>query len=375
MSDRHPKTFSGAPTRSNQKGGLLGRLPSYTLIYIPSESGASRKLSVPKAVVFMSILALFALCGAVAALGVSCLRMKGMMSEYDKLRAENHSIRSEAAALVAKLQEVQSNLQRVDTFSDQVREVALDVKPTPGAGNKAIPIGKKNQRFSKPKNEKATGDSAAQPPRKQGKIESLPTNVGPLTPEEYELSKQQGLISDSQVPSSVKFDSLEFKDLFVKLSDIKDKSSSQLHTLETLLGELQTYRTRIAATPTISPVKGWVSSLFGLRASPINGQSRMHQGLDIAAPMGTPIRTAADGTVTKVATAEDYGIYVEVTHGHGVVSRYAHASKISVKPGTKVKKGDQIGNVGMTGRTTGPHLHYELVIHGRKVDPSNFIAR
>ena len=100
----------------------------------------------------------------------------------------------------------------------------------------------------------------------------------------------------------------------------------------------------------------------------------MHQGLDIAAPMGSSINAAAQGTVTKIGYAEDYGNFVEITHGYGVLSRYAHAKSIDVKVGTKVNKGDHIGKVGMTGRTTGPHLHYELQIGGKKIDPSNFIA-
>jgi murein DD-endopeptidase MepM/ murein hydrolase activator NlpD len=100
----------------------------------------------------------------------------------------------------------------------------------------------------------------------------------------------------------------------------------------------------------------------------------MHQGLDIAAPLGSPIKSAAQGTVVRVGYAEDYGKYVEISHGFGVLSRYAHAQSISVKRGDKVKKGDTIGKVGMTGRTTGPHLHYEIEIGGRKVDPSGFIV-
>jgi murein DD-endopeptidase MepM/ murein hydrolase activator NlpD len=99
----------------------------------------------------------------------------------------------------------------------------------------------------------------------------------------------------------------------------------------------------------------------------------MHQGVDIAAPMGSPIRSAANGTVIRAGTAEDYGNYIEIAHGFGVVTRYAHAQKLLVKLGTKVSKGDLIGLVGSTGRTTGPHLHYEVEVGGRKVDPSNFI--
>ena len=169
-------------------------------------------------------------------------------------------------------------------------------------------------------------------------------------------------------------DSLEFKNLFSTLSNIKEKSSEQLQSLGSLLHELQSYRSKLASTPTIAPVEGNVSSLYGWRVSPITGQNRKHQGLDIAAPMGSPIKAAANGTVIKVVSmADDYGNYVEISHGYGVVSRYAHASRIEVKIGTKVAKGDVVGKVGMTGRTTGPHLHYEVEVNGHKVNPSSFI--
>ena len=349
------------------KNGVLSRLPTYTLIYIPNESGASRRISVPKALVFVGIVGLFCLFGGVTALSVTCARLKSVLTEYDSLKAENHSIRSEAAALVAKLQEVQSNLNRVDKFSDEVREVAQDVKPTAQEANAS----KKKSRYNRTK----PNTSAEKLPQgnTQGNVNALAPNIGPLTKEEYALSKKRGGIEAPSMPLNVKFDSLEFKDLFVQLSDIKNKSGNQAEELQGLLETLQLYRLRLASTPSISPVSGWVSSLYGMRASPITGQNRMHQGLDIAAPLGTPIRTAANGTVARVGFADDYGNYAEISHGHGIISRYAHAKSIAVHVGQVVKKGDLIGEVGATGRTTGPHLHYEVVMNGRKVNPATFI--
>jgi len=175
------------------------------------------------------------------------------------------------------------------------------------------------------------------------------------------------------VGSNVNVDNLEFRDLFAALSDIRNKSSLQLQGLSTLLRELQGYRVRLSQTPTIAPVQGYVTSFYGVRLSPFTGESKMHHGVDIAAPMGAPIRAAANGTVVRAGAADDYGNYVEIAHGFGVVTRYAHAQKILVRVGTRVSKGDLIGLVGATGRTTGPHLHYEVEVGGRKVDPSNFI--
>ena len=135
----------------SSKGTLLSRVPSYTLIYIPNETGASRRISVPKPAVLVSLLCLFGLVGAVAALSLNITRLHAIASEYEKLKAENHSIRSEAAALVAKLQEVQSNLNRVDQFSDQVREEAsqLDAKPAKGGRNGSLSLAEPAKKKSK----------------------------------------------------------------------------------------------------------------------------------------------------------------------------------------------------------------------------------
>lgn len=365
MSMQLRKTVSPPPPmKAAGKRGLMSKMPSYNFIYIPNETGASRRISIPKPVVVLMLLALFGLVGAVAALGMNVGRMGQLASDYEKLKAENHSIRSEAAALVSRLQEVQSNLNRVDEFSDQVRSEAaqLDSKPLRGAR----PV---NYSSNEPARKKKRGDTRAAPQAQR----SLPPGIGPLTEEEFALSKQPGGISAQPIANTVKLDSLEFKDLFVTLSDIKDKSSEQLESLGSLLRELQVYRSKLDSTPTIAPVDGYVTSAYGLRVSPITGQNRMHQGLDIAAPMGSPIRAAANGTVIRTGVAEDYGNYVEISHGYGVVSRYAHASKILVRAGDKVTKGTLVGKVGMTGRTTGPHLHYEVEVNGRKVNPGNFI--
>jgi murein DD-endopeptidase MepM/ murein hydrolase activator NlpD len=308
--------------------------------------------------------------------------MSFLAHDYEKLKAENHGIRSEAAALVNKLQQVQNNLSRVDQFSGQVRQEASQLEPGNLKGKKirnGVSLMDGKRAPTTPKG-RADADKAESKPSgmPQGNVRStrrLPAAIGPLTKEEFEYSRRAGTVEAKPVAigMELKTESLEFKNLFETLDDIRSRSSFQAETLSGLLKELQGYRAKLAATPTLAPVQGLVTSQYGRRVSPITGQNRMHQGLDIAAPLGSPIRTAAQGVVKRVGYADDYGKYVEISHGYGVLSRYAHAQSISVKPGEQVKKGDIIGAVGMTGRTTGPHLHYEIEIGGRKVDPSNFI--
>lgn len=117
----------------------------------------------------------------------------------------------------------------------------------------------------------------------------------------------------------------------------------------------------------------YISSGFGVRRDPFTGGGAMHKGLDFAGPMGAPIYAAAQGRVSFVGRKSGYGKVVEITHGNGLVTRYAHMSKFAAKVGQRVDAGHVIGAIGSTGRSTGPHLHFEVRIHGRAVNPRPFL--
>ncbi len=129
----------------------------------------------------------------------------------------------------------------------------------------------------------------------------------------------------------------------------------------------------LASLPTISPAKGFISSNFGMRNSPFTNKKEMHKGMDIAAPTGTPIIAPGDGVVTRISTGGAYGNLIEISHGSGLSTRYAHLHKFNVKEGQKVKRYDIIGFIGSTGRSTGPHLHYEVRLNGVATDPRLYI--
>ena len=144
------------------------------------------------------------------------------------------------------------------------------------------------------------------------------------------------------------------------------------------LGLLDTVLTRRTGAreslPTFSPVdQPYLASSYGWRRHPITGRHAMHEGLDFAAPRGTPIHAASGGIVTLARYVPGYGKTVEVNHGNGLVTRYAHASSISVKPGELVTRGQQIARVGSTGRSTGAHLHFEVRVAGHPLDPTLFL--
>jgi murein DD-endopeptidase MepM/ murein hydrolase activator NlpD len=126
--------------------------------------------------------------------------------------------------------------------------------------------------------------------------------------------------------------------------------------------------------PAIKPIPGRVVSGFGYRADPFHGHGHFHAGLDIVADIGTPIKSVADGVViTSGAPEQGYGLQVEINHGFGYVTKYAHLSGLKAQVGQKVKRGDIIGYTGNTGYSTGPHLHYEVIKNGEKVNPMNYI--
>jgi murein DD-endopeptidase MepM/ murein hydrolase activator NlpD len=131
--------------------------------------------------------------------------------------------------------------------------------------------------------------------------------------------------------------------------------------------------TELADAPSLWPLEGRVASSFGQRQDPINGEGAFHSGIDIDAPIGTPIRAAADGDVTEASMVAGYGREIMLDHGHDVVTLYGHLSAIAVVVGQHVIRGQVIGYVGQSGRATGPHLHYEVRVHKVPVNPHKYL--
>ena len=137
---------------------------------------------------------------------------------------------------------------------------------------------------------------------------------------------------------------------------------------------LEDQKVLLSSTPSIWPTKGWLSSRFGYRISPFTQRKEMHKGLDISTRLNTPIVAPADGIVIKTGWNGSFGRMISIRHGNGYITKYAHLNKILVKKGQAVKRGDKIGLVGQTGRSTGPHLHYEVHLKGVPVNPLRYIV-
>jgi len=184
-------------------------------------------------------------------------------------------------------------------------------------------------------------------------------------PMEFDDSSNQEILGVAQWGDSI----LARTELF-----LKDFASSEAH-LNTLLGDLTDWRAIDEALPSRWPTKGRLSSGYGWRRDPFGRQLKFHSGLDVVNDRGTPIVAAADGVVARAEWSAGYGQMVLIDHGFGVSTLYGHCSILKVKPGDRIKAGDVIARMGSTGRSTGPHLHFEVRLDGHPVDPLDYLPR
>jgi murein DD-endopeptidase MepM/ murein hydrolase activator NlpD len=196
------------------------------------------------------------------------------------------------------------------------------------------------------------------------------TKMAGLDPREFNFDSPPGVGGPERPMAAITAppNTIEVLD---KLSHQVDKQRERLTALESLLLDRQLSD---KITPSGWPVDGgWVSSGFGMRADPFTGHQAFHEGVDIASRLGSPIYAMGEGVVSFADDKPGYGLTVEVTHESGLITRYAHAQAILVKEGDRVKKGQSVALVGSSGRSTGPHLHFEVVRNGASVNPSRYL--
>jgi len=159
--------------------------------------------------------------------------------------------------------------------------------------------------------------------------------------------------------------------------DDVDKMAFRSHRLQKDLNVLEerfvAQSRLLSSTPSVAPVRGILTDGFGGRSDPFTGEPGQHNAVDISSAVGQAVRAPADGIVVKAEWANGYGNVIYISHGYGYSTRYGHLSGFSVQPGTRVKRGDVIGYVGSTGRSTGPHLHYEVRVNNNPVNPLEYI--
>jgi murein DD-endopeptidase MepM/ murein hydrolase activator NlpD len=167
--------------------------------------------------------------------------------------------------------------------------------------------------------------------------------------------------------------SIDLNDLLATLNDQLDSREQQLTLLEDVIMRKEIMKD---ARPTGRPIsKGWISSYFGKRTDPFTGKLEMHKGMDFASKLGTDVNAVASGVVTWAGERYGYGNLVEINHGNGYSTRYGHNAEVLVKVGDSVEKGQLIAHMGSTGRSTGPHVHFEVLLNDVQIDPKRFVLQ
>jgi len=292
----------------------------YTCIIVPDASHRLHKLRIPaQALHVLTVIGVISFFVSVA-LGFSYTRMAFKVADYDKLQAENAELKIETRNLEVSAKKLFVKITALETVSEKLTKV--------------LESDALYRRIAKLNGDPAGG-----------------------SPENYSTDD----LLNGNLKNNVAF-----------LRDRTTELESQFRLLEQ---KTEKRAAILGQTPTLWPIRGPIGSHYGRRSDPFTGDAEMHMGLDIVALYGTGVRAPADGQVVYAQRKAAYGNLVILNHGNGLTTRHGHLSAFTVKAGQWVHKGDIIGNVGMSGRTTGPHLHYEVRQNDRPVNPRNYLPR
>ncbi|KMP11044.1 peptidase M23 [Candidatus Nitromaritima sp. SCGC AAA799-A02] len=301
----------------------------YTLVIFPGTTGSPKRINISKrwfrAGLLVVLIILVGLAGSSAYLTQRYFQLVGEEAELTELRRESKIRKIQVEKFAQQVKNFESEMSRLERFEKKLRVItALEDSPQSVAKNWGVggPYGLSSQSLTTSLEREA-----------RSLAEKLSSNLGHLT-------------------TQAKIQTISFQEL-----DDFFKNQTSL----------------LLATPSIWPTRGWVTSSFGFRKSPFTGLREKHEGWDIAARSGSAIRSTADGIVVVQGREYGYGNMIEVDHGYGLVTRYGHNAKHLVKVGARVKRGQIIATVGNTGRSTGPHLHYEVLLNGVPMNPKNYI--
>ncbi|NWF55715.1 MAG: M23 family metallopeptidase [Syntrophaceae bacterium] len=273
---------------------------------------------------------------------------------YQKNIFDLRELRSE---LNCRQAEIQSFLEKITLLEEQLTRIKL-VEEKVKKELKEVQELKKEKKVKK----------LPPPPDSPGKSSRVSESPEPGRPSN-KLRAEEVSILEKERPRLV-------SRLHLELMELSKEAYQREQTLKELKDFLQAQKSVLLSIPSIWPVLGRITSVFGeTRLSPSSGGTRPHMGLDISAPVGTPVLAPADGTVISAGRESEYGRLVCLDHGHGYTTVYGHLHQIHVKVGDQLRAGQKLGTVGISGNTTGPHLHYEVRIHGRPVNPYPFLTK
>jgi len=305
-----------------------------TLLVIPDSAGVEvKRLRVPRRWVTLAIGAAASILATLLAVTAHDIYLLGEMDDMRALRSENVQLRAEVERLEERVQGMGMVVDRVQQFDAQLRRITMLSDPERNIG--IGPVG--------------------EPPSDKGQDPLSAASVG----------LKRDLLGD---------DSGRAVDLIRRHLDFLN---SETRSTEGRIRNLQMYledqHALLSSTPSLRPAEGWKTSQFGFRTDPYTGLKQMHGGVDISCNIGTPVRATGDGQVVWAGPQSAYGNVIIIDHGHNLSSVYGHLSEVGVKVGETVKRGSWIGKSGNTGRSTGPHVHYEIRVGGVPQDPEPYI--
>lgn len=308
----------------------------FTLMVIPERTSQVRRFIIPAWVARSTFVVLF-FCGVLGVMMVlDYWHVLGQIEENKDLKIENRRLEQEVQIFRNKLETIESTMERIRTFESRLRVITnLEDRDD----------------FVQRLNSQELPDAA--------------TNTG-AKPKAKENSSQE----TSSLPPDISAKAQQLDDRLARTHASTMVAEQELQDLYELLVDHKTF---LAALPTRRPATGYFTSGFGVRRAPYGGEVKMHEGLDIANHPGTTIISPADGRVTFAGMRAGYGRIVVIDHGYGLETWYGHTQKTYVNRGDRVYRGQKIAAIGNTGRSTGPHVHYEVRVHGIPVDPLSYI--
>ena len=298
----------------------------YTVLIVPDDSPNTRKLRVPKSLLTRIGVAFALFCVGTVAAGTHYFYVVGDVTENKILREENVQLRKDLKHVRERVAQIGDTLERVEQFDRKLREITL---------------------LSDPDRKLAIG----------------PVSKGPIDDDDRDSPSARVMMSIPEDPAA-------FRNKLDALSASAAKDEARMHELFNYFDD---QKSLLASTPSVWPTRGWITSDFGNRLDPFTADRLMHKGLDIATSHGSPVLAPSDGMVIFSGMEGGYGNCLVIDHGFGVKTRYGHLSQLLVKAGERVKRGQKIAAVGNTGRSTGPHLHYEVRVNGVPENPRKFI--
>lgn len=337
----------------------------YTILIVPEKTSQVRRFVIPNWL-FRSAAIGTALISLIAVVMVlDYWYVMGEVGENKQLKMENRRLRQEVQVFKNKMETIEGTMDRVKTFATRLKVITNieDRNNLLETLNQKLPDAAMNIGATLPgeitTNSTATGTSTAA--TSASSISSTASAIASIVPAKNSDDPEEMLLRRDYEQLDSRFSLINTDSLYLE---------QMLQDQYELLADQKSF---LAALPTRRPAVGYFTSGFGVRKSPFGGKNKMHEGLDIANHAGTTIKAPADGVVVFANSKSGYGQTVILDHGYGLQTLYGHTKKILVKKGQKVKRGDAIALMGSTGRSTGPHVHYEVHVNGTPVDPLSYI--